>query len=126
MTILKSFLIGVSQAFAILPGISRSGSTIVTGIFLGIDKENAARFSFLLAIPAILGASVIKLKDLMAMDTYTIPVSYLVIGAIVSFISGYFAILWLLDIVKKGKLEWFALYCYFIVVISTVWYMFLK
>jgi len=126
MTIVKSFLIGISQAFAILPGISRSGSTIVTGIFLGIDKENAARFSFLLAIPAILGASVIKLKDLISMESYIIPVSYLVIGAIVSFISGYFAIIWLLDIVKKGKLEWFAFYCYLVVIISTVWYIFLR
>ena len=126
MTLVKSFIIGISQAFAILPGISRSGSTIVTGIFLGIDKEKAARFSFLLAIPAILGASVIKLKDLMAMDSYSIPASYLVIGAIVSFIAGYFAIIWLLDIVKKGKLEWFALYCYLIVIISSIWYVFLK
>ena len=123
MTVIKSFLIGVSQAFAILPGISRSGSTIVTGIFLGIDKENAARFSFLLAIPAILGASVIKLKDLLLLDNYTIPISYLIIGAIVSFISGYFAILWLLDVVKKGKLEWFAIYCYFVVLLSSVWYL---
>ena len=126
MTILKSILIGVAQAFAILPGISRSGSTIVTGIFLGIDKENAARFSFLLAIPAILGASVIKLKDLLSMESYTFPVSYLVIGAIVSFISGYFAIIWLLDIVKKGKLEWFAIYCYLLVIASSLWYTFLK
>jgi undecaprenyl-diphosphatase len=126
MTIIKSFLIGISQAFAILPGISRSGSTIVTGIFLGIDKENATRYSFLLAIPAILGASVIKLKDLISMESYTIPVSYIVLGAIVSFISGYFAIIWLLEIVKKGKLEWFAFYCYLVVIISTVWYIFLK
>lgn len=126
MTILKSVLIGVAQAFAILPGISRSGSTIVTGIFLGIDKENAARFSFLLAIPAILGASVIKLKDLLSMESYTFPVSYLVIGAIVSFIAGYFAIIWLLDIVKKGKLEWFAIYCYLLVIASSLWYTFLK
>jgi undecaprenyl-diphosphatase len=126
MTILKSLLIGISQAFAILPGISRSGSTIVTGIFLGIDKEEAARFSFLLAIPAILGASVIKIKDLLEMDSYSTPIIYLVIGAIISFISGYFAILWLLDIVKKGKLEWFAIYCYMIVIISSVWYVFLK
>lgn len=126
ITVLKSFLIGVSQAFAILPGISRSGSTIVTGIFLGIDKENAARFSFLLAIPAILGASVIKLKDLIAMDNYAVPFSYLILGAVVSFISGYFAILWLLDIVKKGKLEWFALYCYLIVAASMIWYTFVR
>jgi undecaprenyl-diphosphatase len=126
MTVLKSFLIGVSQAFAILPGISRSGSTIVTGIFLGIDKEKAARFSFLLAIPTILGASAIKLKDLLELESYTIPVSYLVLGATVSFIAGYFAIIWLLDIVKKGKLEWFAVYCYLIVIVSSIWYTFLK
>jgi undecaprenyl-diphosphatase len=123
MTFLKSFLIGISQAFAILPGISRSGSTIVTGILLGIDKEQAARFSFLLAIPAILGASVVKIKDLIGMDTYSTPISYLVIGAIVSFIAGYFAIIWLLDVVKKGKLEWFAIYCYLIVIISSLWYL---
>jgi undecaprenyl-diphosphatase len=122
MTFVKSFLIGVSQAFAILPGISRSGSTIVTGIFLGIDKEEAARFSFLLAIPAILGASVIKIKDLIEIDSYSMPVIYLVIGAIVAFISGYFAIIWLLDIVRKGKLEWFAIYCYLIVILTSVWY----
>ena len=126
MTVLKSFVIGISQAFAILPGISRSGSTIVTGIFLGIDKEQAARFSFLLAIPAILGASVIKIKDLLEMDSYATPISYLVLGAIISFIAGYFAILWLLDIVKKGKLEWFAIYCYVIVIVSSIWYVFLK
>ena len=126
MTILKSFLIGVSQAFAILPGISRSGSTIVTGMFLGIDKEEAARFSFLLAIPAILGASVIKMKDLMALESYSTPIIYLILGTIIAFISGYFAIIWLLDIVKKGKLEWFAIYCYLIVIVTSIWYTFLK
>lgn len=126
MTILKSIIIGVSQAFAILPGISRSGSTIVTGIFMGIEKENAARFSFLLAIPAILGASVIKMIDLISLESYIFPVSYLVLGAVVSFISGYLAIIWLLEIVKKGKLEWFAVYCYLIVLISAVWYSFLR
>jgi undecaprenyl-diphosphatase len=107
MTTVKSFVIGISQAFAILPGISRSGSTIVTGIFLGIEKEQAARF-------------------LLEMEFYSTPISYLVIGAIISFISGYFAILWLLDIVKKGKLEWFAIYCYFVVIISSIWYVFLN
>ncbi len=122
MTVIKSLLIGISQAFAILPGISRSGSTIVTGILLGIDKEQAARFSFLLAIPAILGASVIKIKDLIEIDSYSTPISYLVIGAVVSFIAGYFAIIWLLDVVRKGRLEWFAIYCYLIVIISSVWY----
>jgi undecaprenyl-diphosphatase len=60
------------------------------------------------------------------MDGYTIPVSYLVLGAIVSFIAGYFAIIWLLDIVKKGKLEWFAIYCYLVVIMSSGWYIIQK
>ena len=126
MTILKSIIIGVSQAFAILPGISRSGSTIVTGILMGIDKENAARFSFLMAIPAILGAFVIKINDFITIEQHTISASHMLIGSLVSLISGYFAIIWLLDIVKKGKLEWFAFYCYFVVITSAFWYTFLR
>lgn len=122
ITLSKGFLIGIAQAFAILPGISRSGSTIVTGIFLGLNRENAARFSFLLALPAILGASILKINDLLTMGNNSIPVGYLFIGTAVAFISGYLAILWLLNVVKKGKLEWFAYYCYFIVVITSVWY----
>lgn len=119
---LKSILIGTAQAFAILPGISRSGSTIVTGLFLGLDRETSAKFSFLLAIPAILGASVIKLNDLLSVGGSQIPISYLVIGALAAFASGYMAIFWLLNIVKRGKLEWFAFYCFFVVIISSVWY----
>jgi undecaprenyl-diphosphatase len=122
ITATKSFLIGIAQAFAILPGISRSGSTIVTGLFLGLDRETAAKFSFLLAIPAITGASVIKMKDIIDAGTIHIPVSYLIVGALAAFVSGYFAIVWLLNIVKKGKLEWFAFYCYFVVLISAIWY----
>jgi undecaprenyl-diphosphatase len=122
ITISKSFLIGIAQAFAILPGISRSGSTIVTGIFLGINRETAARFSFILAIPAILGAAVIKISDLLSAGSSQIPISYLIIGAFAALLSGYLAIVWLLNIVKKGKLEWFAYYCYFIATLSFIGY----
>lgn len=122
MTLGKGFLIGIAQAFAILPGISRSGSTIVMGIFLGVNRETSAKFSFLLALPAILGASVLKINDLLQIGNGTIPLSYLLTGAVVAFISGYLAILWLLNIVKRGKLEWFAYYCYFIVIVTSVWY----
>lgn len=122
LTSKKSFIIGIAQAFAILPGISRSGSTIVTGMMLGLNREQAARFSFLLALPAILGASVIKFKDILSAETAQIPLLYLLIGAIAAFISGYLAIIWLLNLLKKGKLEWFAYYCYFIVLISTYYY----
>lgn len=122
MTLTKSFLIGFAQACAILPGISRSGSTIVTGVFVGISREEAAKFSFLLALPAILGASVLKINDLLSMHHSAIYFIYLLIGSIVAFISGYLAILWLLNVVKKGKLEWFAYYCYFVVIVTAIWY----
>jgi undecaprenyl-diphosphatase len=121
----KSFLIGIAQAFAILPGISRSGSTIVTGMFLGIDRSKAAEFSFLLSIPAIFGATVIKTKDLLDSSIQSDKMILLLLGTLTAFISGYFAIIWLLDIVKKGKLEWFGIYCYSIVIITGIWY-FLK
>jgi undecaprenyl-diphosphatase len=118
ITIGRSILIGIAQAFAILPGISRSGSTIVTGLFLNLDRENAAKFSFLLAIPAILGASIIKMNDLLTVETQHLPYSYMLIGLLAAFVSGYLAIFWLLRVVKQGKLEWFALYCFAVVIFS--------
>lgn len=120
----KSFLIGVAQAFAILPGISRSGSTIVMGILLGINRSKAAEFSFLLSIPAILGATVLKINDLFHQDITSSQVILLLVGMISAFISGYLAILWLLDVVKKGRLEWFGIYCYTVVFLSLIWYVF--
>ena len=116
----KSFIIGIAQSLAILPGISRSGSTIVTGLFLGLTRENAARFSFLLALPAILGASLIKTIDILSAEQFHFPVFHLFLGTLSAFISGYFSIIWLLDIVKKGRLEWFAYYCYAIVTLSII------
>jgi len=123
MTLTKGFLIGVAQAFAILPGISRSGSTIVTGIFVGINREESAKFSFLLALPAILGASVLKINDLLSMENNSaLPLVYLLIGTVVAFISGYLAILWLLNVVKKGKLQWFGYYCFLVSATGITWY----
>ena len=122
-SVMKSLIIGVAQAFAILPGISRSGSTIVTGMLLKIDRSKAAEFSFLLSIPVILGATILKIKDLAGSPITTNEIILLIIGTVSAFISGYLAIIWLLDIVKKGKLEWFGLYCYGIVLLSGVWYM---
>ncbi len=125
LTGIKSIFIGLAQAFAILPGISRSGSTIVTGMLLGIDRSKAAEFSFLLSIPVILGATVLKTKDLFDSQISSNELTMLLIGTVSAFISGYLAIIWLLDIVKKGKLEWFGLYCYLAVLLSATWY-FLK
>jgi len=122
ITVTKSVLIGVAQAFAILPGISRSGSTIVTGLFLKLNRENAAKFSFLLGIPAILGASVLKINDLLTVETNHLPFTEMFIGMIAAFFSGYLSIFWLLSIVKQGKLEWFAFYCFAVVIISGLLY----
>jgi undecaprenyl-diphosphatase len=125
VTIAKSILIGFAQAFAILPGISRSGSTILTGMILGVDRSKAAEFSFLLSIPVIVGATVLKTRDLLTSHISSSEIILLAAGTISAFISGYYAIVWLLDLVRKGRLEWFGIYCYIIVIISCIWY-FLK
>ena len=120
----RSFIIGIAQAFAILPGISRSGSTIVTGMALGVEREKVARFSFILSIPAVLGATLIKIEELLEKSPDSAELLVLFIGTVVSFIAGYIAILWLLDVVRKGKLEWFGYYCYAISMTGFIWYIF--
>jgi undecaprenyl-diphosphatase len=118
----NSFIIGIAQAFAILPGISRSGSTIVTALAFGINRENAAKFSFILSIPAVLGATILKTKDLLDMPPAQSEIIQLIIGAFAAFVSGYLAIIWLIDLVKKGKLEWFGYYCIFISILGLTLY----
>ena len=108
----RSLWIGIAQAFAILPGISRSGTTISIGMLIGVRREEAARFSFLMALPAIGGAFILHLKDLSgnAFDSgQFIP---LAAGFIVSFLSGLFAIKVLMKVVQKGRFDYFAWYCF--------------
>lgn len=105
-----ALVIGIIQGLAIIPGISRSGSTIATALFLGIDRELAGRFSFLLSIPAILGALVLGL-DAEEMHT-TIPVAMIALGTLISAIVGYLALKVLLGLVRRGQLSWFAPYCW--------------
>jgi len=107
----QAFLIGLAQAFAIIPGVSRSGSTIVTGLWLGMDRNLAARFSFLLSVPVIFGATLLKFKDLLEVPPPDSQILNLVGGTLAAAVSGYLAILWLLDVIRKKKLEWFAVYC---------------
>ncbi|MCV9388750.1 undecaprenyl-diphosphate phosphatase [Reichenbachiella ulvae] len=113
VTFKSAIIIGLAQAIAILPGISRSGSTISTALLLGINKEKAARFSFLMVLPPIIGAMLLKTKDLMeAPDLVTnLPILSLVVGFFAAFISGLLACQWMISIVKKGKLIYFAVYC---------------
>jgi undecaprenyl-diphosphatase len=94
------------QGFAVLPGISRSGSTIVTGLFLKMDPHNAARFSFLISLPAIAGAGLLEFMDLES----GINGTRLVLGAVVSFLTGLLAISWMVKLTLGGRLKGFSLY----------------
>jgi len=115
-----AILIGVSQAIAILPGISRSGATISTAVLLGIDKEKAARFSFLMVVPLIFGkmAKDILSGDIQYETTTFIP---LLVGFIFAFLTGMFACKWMIKLVKSSQLKYFAYYCFAIggIVIAT-------
>lgn len=114
----RSLLIGLGQSFAIVPGISRSGSTIAIGIFTGLKREQAARFSFLLSIPAILGATLLKIDAIINLESQFI-IKY-ILGTIFAFISGYLVIAWLIKLVKKQKLKYFSYYCWLIAIISGI------
>lgn len=105
-----AFVIGLFQMAALFPGISRSGSTIAAGFFRGVRPAEAARFSFLLSIPAIVGAVVFKVKDLAAGWSGTSAGLYL-LGFLVSFALGYASIAWLLRVVRQGRFGWFGVYC---------------
>ncbi len=109
--VLSAILIGIAQGIAIIPGISRSGSTIVCGLLCGIERELAARFSFLLSIPAILGAMVLQLSS---HELPAITFTPMITGFIVAAVSGLFALKVLMKIVKRGNLSWFAPYCWLI------------
>lgn len=110
---LDALLVGVGQAVAIVPGISRSGSTIATALALGIEREDAARFSFLLSIPVILGAGILEVKDIAATGL-GLSTSMLAGGFIAAFIAGLLAISMLLSILKKRSLKIFSYYLWII------------
>lgn len=112
---LHAFIIGIAQALAVLPGLSRSGSTIATGLLLGNKKERLAQFSFLMVIPPILGEALLDVKDMAELGVSQAmaglsPVA-LAVGFIAAFVSGCLACQWMVNLVKKGKLIWFAVYC---------------
>ena len=108
----EALFMGLGQACAILPGLSRSGTTIAAGLTIGLNKEFAAKFSFILSIPAILGAFLLQAKDIgSAMDANFLPVF---LGFIASIIAGYMAIKWMLDLIQNKSLDIFAYYCWVI------------
>ena len=104
----KALAIGVGQAFAILPGVSRSGTTIAAGLAAGLDRQSASTFAFLLAIPAILGAGVLETLDALKEGTTGTPIDRLAVGFVVSFVVGWAALAVLIEFVKRGRLALFA------------------
>lgn len=108
----KAFIIGIAQSIAVLPGISRSGATIATGLLIGIKKENMAKFSFLMVLVPIIGANIMDMMsgDLQIQGSAIAPTT-LIAGFVAAFVSGWLACKWMVDIVKKGKLLYFAMYC---------------
>ena len=123
ITWLDAFVIGIAQSIAVLPGLSRSGTTIATGILLGDKREKVASFSFLMVIIPILGETLLNIKDMISEPAASSNVGMLplTIGFIASFVVGCLACKWMLNIVKKGKLVWFAVYCVIMGIICICW-----
>ena len=125
---LDAFIIGIAQACAVLPGLSRSGSTIATGLLLGNSRKNLAQFSFLMVIPPILGEALLDFKHIFApsaeylaehgSEMAVVPTSSLIVVFIAAFISGCIACKWMIALVKKCKLIYFAIYCAIVGVIA--------
>ncbi len=118
---LDSFVIGIAQAFAVIPGISRSGSTISTGLLLGNRKDNIARFSFLMVLIPILGANFKDIYDGGMTGEDGMGISPLIVGFLAAFISGLLACRWMIGIVKKGKLIYFAIYTFIVGSIAIIY-----
>lgn len=118
----RAIIIGLAQTIAILPGISRSGATISTALMLGVDKEKATRFSFLMVLPPIIGATLLKLKDYLEEPAISGSIGSvaLTVGFLAAFLSGLVACTWMIQIVKRGKLIYFAYYCFVIGIISII------
>lgn len=118
----RALLIGTAQAIAILPGLSGSGSTIFAGMLQGINRETAARFSFIMSIPAIIGAAVLKLGDLVKTPPVRQDLLSIGAGTLAAAISGYLAIVLLMGIIRQGWLHWFGYYCFVVSGIDFAWY----
>lgn len=120
-----AFIIGCAQAVAVLPGLSRSGTTIATGILLGDKRDRVASFSFLMVIIPILGEALLDLKEILTtpagQGANAVGALALIVGFVASFVVGCCACKWMIELVKKGKLFWFAIYCVIMGVICLLW-----
>ncbi len=118
---LAALVIGCAQAVAVLPGISRSGATISTALILGVERSKAARFSFLMVLLPILGASLLQVKDYVESPAmHQIGLMPLLIGFLAAFIAGFIACKWMINIVRNGRLTHFAIYCFIVGLIAVI------
>ena len=118
-----ALIIGCAQAVAVLPGLSRSGTTIATGVMLGDKRSQVASFSFLMVIIPIVGEALLDVKDMLApggasASAGAVP---LIVGFLASFLVGCAACKWMINLVKKGRLYWFAIYCVAMGILCIVW-----
>lgn len=110
----NAFLIGLFQMAALMPGLSRSGTTMVGGLVNGLKKEDAVEFSFLLSMPAVLGACIFEFKDIFSLSSTNTSISVMLIGFITAIIVGYLSIKLLILVIKKERLKYFAYYCWIV------------
>ncbi len=120
ITMKSGLMIGIAQACAILPGISRSGSTIALAMYLKISQEEAAKFSFLLAIPALVGAGLLTALDGVNDPIARAEIFPLMTGFMSSFIIGWISLKWLLRVLQRGHFHWFGIYCFIIGIITLI------
>ena len=117
MTYLDAVLVGLAQTVAVLPGISRSGSTVIVALWAGLDRETAVRYSFLLVIPAILGSTVLAIGEVSLEIWAAVGTAPLIVSFLASFIFSLIGIVWLIDFLKKGRLVYFAAYCFVVAIL---------
>ncbi len=118
----RGLLMGVAQAIAILPGMSRSGTTISVGLFSGISRDKVANFSFLMVLPVLAGAMLLEVLELRQTGIESAAVVSLFVGFLTSFISGYFALKYLIIILKREKLHYFAFYCWTVGIVGIFYF----
>ena len=119
ITYFDSFIIGIAQAIAVVPAISRSGATIATGLMLGNKKEEVVKFSFLMVLVPVIGANLMEMTK-GSTSSGSLNITILIVGFLTAFISGYFACKWMIDLVRRSKMIWFAMYCAIIGIISII------
>jgi undecaprenyl-diphosphatase len=118
LTMFRAFIMGIAQGIAVTPGISRSGATISTGLFLGLDRETAGKFSFLLSVPAVLAANLLELKDVTTLGAVQI---HNIIGATIAAAAvGYICLRLVMPIIKRGRFYFFAYYCWFAAIVALI------